>query len=841
MKTQIKWKITLLGAAIVSLALVFLGSYTCWVLLSQSERDIAEFEENILDRRKQELANVTTIAYSALEEAYNKAHDKDLLGKKVEDKLKAVLDVVYFMIQDQYEESRSSLSSAAALREAQGELVRQIRALRFGAGGKDYVWIHSLNRDEISHPRMIMHPTIPSLDGTDISEYRYTDGDRRGEVVYATGIEERVPFFIQMNRIVAQRNEGFVGYEWPKPTAGGLTEHQPKLSYVKLFSPWGWVIGTGAYISTAESGIKEETKRMIESFRFGPQKQDYFWIHSYSPQNTRDVRMIMHPTIPDLAGKDISEYRYSDGNKKGEIVYATGVREQVPFFVQMNRVVDLSGQGFVGYEWPKPTPGGLTVHQPKLSYVKLFREWNWVIGTGMYLSDIERDKQEMTDSISKQIGKIIIAIVVIVLLSILASLIVVFMLSKTITNPIRNMIDIFEMITEGDFTRRTTIATRDEINDLGNMFNSLIERLSMVIAKVKESAKSIASASKGLAEGSEDMATRTEQQASSLEETAVAMEQMTATVKNNAENAEEANAISKKTKTSAEDSSSQMKQVIDRTIGANRDIITTVQESNSEFVERVQVINKDALVAMEDITSSSQKISGIISVINDIAFQTNLLALNASVEAARAGEHGKGFAVVAAEVRKLAHRSGKASKEISLLIESSMAQVSRGTQLSNESNQAVEGLSMKTREMLDNLEQVSRDNLQEMSLQIEIKMNLIIEDVTRVSDMVENISVASSEQAEGITQINTALSDMDRLTQQNRRLIDDIASASRMMAEHAQTLITLMSFFKISVSGEESAIAATPVDAGTKLLDIDSPSPRRSKANFELENLPDFD
>jgi len=284
-----------------------------------------------------------------------------------------------------------------------------------------------------------------------------------------------------------------------------------------------------------------------------------------------------------------------------------------------------------------------------------------------------------------------------------------------------------------------------------------------------------------------------------------------------------------------------MKQVIDQTVGANRDIITTVKETNPEFVEKVQVMNRDALGAMEDITASSEKISGIINVINDIAFQTNLLALNASVEAARAGEHGKGFAVVAAEVRKLAHRSAQASKEISVLIEGSLDQVHRGIQLSNASKEAVEDLSEKTRDMLDDLEQVSKKNFQEMSEQIGSKMNLIVEDVTRVSDMVENISVASSEQAEGITQINAALTDMDQLTQQNSKLIDDIASASRMMAKHAKTLITLMSFFGISLSNKPEEVEATWIDPDTKLLDMSGAASAREKAKLEFDNLPDFE
>ena len=100
--------------------------------------------------------------------------------------------------------------------------------------------------------------------------------EKAGELVLANGVPGEVPFFIQMNREIAKNGEGFVGYDWPKPTAAGLTESQPKLSYVKLFKPWGWVLGTGVYISGEESSVQKETLSVVEEFRFGKTNDDYF-------------------------------------------------------------------------------------------------------------------------------------------------------------------------------------------------------------------------------------------------------------------------------------------------------------------------------------------------------------------------------------------------------------------------------------------------------------------------------------------------------------------------------------------------------------------------------------
>jgi methyl-accepting chemotaxis protein len=212
---------------------------------------------------------------------------------------------------------------------------------------------------------------------------------------------------------------------------------------------------------------------------------------------------------------------------------------------------------------------------------------------------------------------------------------------------------------DGDLSRRLEADGEDEAGKLAQAFNRFVGSLSGTIGKVRDSSHVIAGATEEIARGNLDLSTRTEAQASSIEETAAAMEELTATVRNNAEHAIEANRLVSETAQSAEKGGAVVAEVM-RTMGA--------------------------------ITGSSRKISEIIGVIDGIAFQTNILALNAAVEAARAGEQGRGFAVVAGEVRTLAQRSAAASKEIRQLILDSVAKVDAGSALADGAGHAMEAI-----------------------------------------------------------------------------------------------------------------------------------------------------
>ncbi len=235
-------------------------------------------------------------------------------------------------------------------------------------------------------------------------------------------------------------------------------------------------------------------------------------------------------------------------------------------------------------------------------------------------------------------------------------------------------------LAEGDLAQRSTAELRGVFAQMRDDANSSAERLSEVIAAIRDAAQSITTASGEIAAGNQDLSARTEQQAASLEETASSMEELTATVKQNAESAKQA---------------------------------STLSGSAAQVAVEGGKLVDDVVQTMAQIQASSKKISDIIGTINSIAFQTNILAINAAVEAARAGEAGRGFAVVASEVRSLAQRTAEASKQIRGIIEESNARIGSGAKLAGKAGQTMHDVVGSVRRVTDLIGEISAASLEQ--------------------------------------------------------------------------------------------------------------------------------
>jgi len=288
-----------------------------------------------------------------------------------------------------------------------------------------------------------------------------------------------------------------------------------------------------------------------------------------------------------------------------------------------------------------------------------------------------------------------------------------------------------ERIAQGDLTGRIVARSEDEAGQLVDALGRMNASLAEVVAKVRASANNVASASMQVAVGTTDLSQRTEEQASSLEETAASMEELASTVRQNADNAKEADELARNAARRAEQGGTE--------VGS-------------------------AVVTMNEISKSAQRIADITSVIDAIAFQTNILALNAAVEAARAGEQGRGFAVVAAEVRSLAQRSAQAAKEIKDLIGHSVEEVRNGTTQVEQAGGTIQAL---------------------------------VVDVQRVSALMNQIAEASAEQSRGVQQVNKTVTQMDKVVQENASAVQESAAAAQGMKQQAEMLVEAVSAFMV--------------------------------------------
>ena len=290
--------------------------------------------------------------------------------------------------------------------------------------------------------------------------------------------------------------------------------------------------------------------------------------------------------------------------------------------------------GVMEYPWVDKASGS-TAARTKIVVYAYSRDFDWVVAGGTYLDEITQPSIDMLTRFA------VIALLLIVALAWLLSVII----RRTVGSPLAEVVGVAEKMASGDLRHNIDSSRKDEIGQLIYAINGINRGLGSVIGEVRAGTETIASASEQIAAGNLDLSNRTEAQASALEETASAMEELTATVKQNAENAQQADKLS---------------------------------ETASDIAVKGGVVVSEVVATMTAINDSSRKIADIISVIDGIAFQTNILALNAAVEAARAGEQGKGFAVVATEVRSLAQRSAAAAKEIKILIDDSVEKIEIG-------------------------------------------------------------------------------------------------------------------------------------------------------------------
>lgn len=361
----------------------------------------------------------------------------------------------------------------------------------------------------------------------------------------------------------------------------------------------------------SHTAAQKQALSALQAMRYD--NDNYVWI------NDLDARMIMHPIKPELDGKDMSSFKDGQGKTLFTSIANTARQEK---------------EGYEDYLWPRP---GKTIAVEKISYFKLFEPWGWVIGTGVYIDDIDA-------SFYSRLTEALIFLSIVIPMVVWLAVII----SRSITQPLSHMTKVMENVAKGKLMARIDIKNQDELGDVSQAINHTLDIQQQLIQKLTNSSHHILSSAEQMASTTEQTSAGVKQQHGETQLLATAMQEMSATAQDVANNAQQTAEIT----VQAESTARLGDEIVKTTISAINDLATQVQ-SQADVITKLE---QDTL-----------QVESILSVIRDISDQTNLLALNAAIEAARAGEQGRGFAVVADEVRVLAKRTSESTDQIQSL------------------------------------------------------------------------------------------------------------------------------------------------------------------------------
>ncbi|QXI40652.1 methyl-accepting chemotaxis protein [Pseudomonas xantholysinigenes] len=482
--------------------------------------------------------------------------------------------------------------------------------------------------------------------------------------------------------------------------------------------------GLEAAGSLTREAAQQQALQVVRGLRYD--QNDYFWINDLQP------KMIMHPANPKLDGQDLSAIRDPDG------------------FAVFNEMVALArsqGAGPVDYRWPKP---GASEPVAKTSYIQLFKPWGWIIGSGVYVDDVQAEFTRQLREAS------LVGLAIALVMGLL-----VLLIARSIARPLQEAVQAMGNIASGesDLTRRLDTHGRDEITHLGEHFNRFNGKLQGVIGQLQGAAHALAESAGHVGDNAGAAQTRSAQQSLQMDQVATAVNEVTYAVQDVAKHAEQA--------------ASEMRNAQTQVGHGQQAIHGSLQQ-----IDQLSATIDQAVQVIRELASHSTKIGGVLEVIRSIAEQTNLLALNAAIEAARAGEQGRGFAVVADEVRLLAQRTAQSTAEIQTMIEHLQGQSEAAVRAIDTSSEASRQTVAQAREAGSSLDAISQA-------------------LGNLGALNASIASATLQQSHVVEEINRNVTETADLSQQTAEAARQSSDAGSALAQLSEELEQLLRQFKV--------------------------------------------
>ena len=474
----------------------------------------------------------------------------------------------------------------------------------------------------------------------------------------------------------------------------------------------------------SREAAQQQALAVVRQLRYD--HDDYFWINDLRPY------MVMHPTNPKLDGKDLSAIKDPDG---------------FALFNEMATLAKTKGAGMVDYRWPKP---GSDAPVQKTSYVQLFEPWGWVIGSGVYIDDMQAEFWgQVWRACWVGLG---IALIMAALVTLIA---------RSIVRPLQEAVQAMANIASGesDLTRSLDTHGQDEVTALAQHFNGFVAKLRNVVSHLQSTATALDQSSTQMGHDASEAQQRSLQQALQMDQVATAINEVTYAVQDVAKNAEHAASEMR----GAQDQAQQGQHNIDSSLQQIDDLSGTINQ---------------AVDVIRTLASQTSDISTVLEVIRSIAEQTNLLALNAAIEAARAGEQGRGFAVVADEVRLLAQRTQKSTADIQAMIEG----------LQKHSEAAVNVIASSSRASQLTIEQATQAGQ---------SLSSIGQALNNLNGLNASIASATLQQAHVVEDINQNVTQAAGLSQSTAQAAEQSSIASLHLKELSVQLGQLLRQFKV--------------------------------------------